>query len=374
MKLIKAIRNKFKKHGFILVLVVYSGLSLQAQFISIRGNEFEVDSSERIWLNGVNTPWNNWNDFGGIFDYKWWDTHFQTLKNCGINSSRVWISCDGKGAVLTDSSGVIGLSSTFFTDCDSLFSLAKRYGIYIDATMMSFDHCKHPNTNFRNWRNIITNQAASRTFIDHYLLPFVERYKSNPYLFAIDLCNEPEWISENTEVGQLPVKSLQRFFGMCASAVHKYSNVPVTIGSACIKWNSDIPGCVGNYWKNSALQEAYKDSGAYLDFYCIHYYSWVHPWFSSPYEKSPADYGIDDRPVIIEETPGKDGGLVEVNMSLTESYESALRQGYQGVMPWTSNGVDRNGDIRTIGPAAHSFKNNHAQLVFPPDKPTEVSH
>jgi hypothetical protein len=365
MKTKKLILDSCKKGILILVLILWSEPLLLAQSITIQGNKFHVDSTKRIWLNGTNTPWNSWNDFGGSFDRNWWNTHFQTLKSYGINCSRIWISCDGNGAVKTNSSGVTGLSSTFFKDCDSLFAIAKRNGIYIDATMMSFDHCKNPNANFQNWRNIITNQAASQTFIDNYLIPFVNKYKTNPYLFAIDFCNEPEWISENTEDGQLPVSNLQRFFAMCAAAVHNISSVPVTIGSACIKWNSDKEGCVGNYWKNSALQAAYNDPKAYLDFYCIHYYSWVHQWYKSPFEKSPTDYGINDRPVIIEESPGKDAGLIDIPMTLTQSFESALTKGYQGNLPWTSNGVDGNGDITTIGPATLSFKNNHTELVYP---------
>lgn len=350
-----------------ILLSIFLGsivISTFAQSISIQGNEFFV-GTKRIWLNGVNTPWNKWNDFGGNFDYGWWNNHFQTLKNNGINCSRIWISCDGNGAVKTDSTGVTGLSETFFKDCDSLFSIAKRYKIYIDATMMSFDHCKKNNANHLNWRKVITNQAASQTFIDNYLLPFVNRYKNNPYLFAIDLCNEPEWISENEEDGKLPVSSLQRFFAMCASAIHSNSEIPVTIGSACIKWNSDKPGYVGNYWKDSALKAAFKNEKAYIDFYCIHYYGWVHKYFKSPFELTSADYGIDDKPVVIEETPARDEGLKEVKITLVESVELALKNGYQGNMPWTSNGVDRNGNITTVGPATISFSKNHADLVYP---------
>jgi hypothetical protein len=335
-----------------------------AQKITIKKNEFYA-ATKRIWLNGVNTPWNKWNDFGKNFDFEWWNNHFRVLKENGINSSRIWISCDGNGAIKTDSTGVVGLSDTFFQDCDSLFSIARRYGIYIDATMMSFDHCKDNHANHLNWRKIITDKSASQTFIDIYLLPFVNRYKSNPYLFAIDLCNEPEWISENKEDGQLPVSDLQCFFAMCTVAVHKNSSVPVTIGSACIKWNSDKPGFVGNYWKDAALQMAYNDPAAYLDFYCIHYYGWVHKYFKSPFELSPADYEIDDKPVLVEESPAKDEGLKEIPITLAEAYEAAFKLGYQGVMPWTSNGVDRNGNITTVGLATLSFEKNHPELVVP---------
>jgi len=353
------------KRIFFAAIFLLTGLALHAQNISIKDNQFVVNSDHRIWMNGVNTPWNNWNDFGGNFDCAWWDNHFKTLKNSGINCSRIWISCDGNGAVKTNASGVTELSATFFRDCDTLFAIASRHGIYIDATMMSFDHCKNPNAAFQNWRNIITDKKASLTFISNYLVPFVNRYKENPYLFAIDLCNEPEWIAEDAKDGKLPVKSLQQFFGLCAAAVHNNSVIPVTIGSACIKWNSDNAGYVGNYWKDAALQAACGDPKAYLDFYCIHYYGWVHKYFKSPFEMSPTEYGINDKPVIIEESPGKDSGLKDIPMTLVQAYESAFEMGYQGNMPWTSNGVDENGDITTVGVATLAFKNNHPELVYP---------
>ncbi len=365
MKSINFIFRSFRKIIFIVTLTSICAFFAKSQNITIKGTQFFADTTHRIWFTGVNTPWHSWNDFGGSFDRNWWNSHFQSLKTNGVNCSRIWISCNGDGAVKTSSTGVTGVSPTFYKDCDTLFAIAKRHGIYIDATMISFDHFKSPNANFANWRNIVTNQTASQTFIDNYLVPFVNRYKSNPYLFAIDLCNEPEWISENAEDGQLPVSNLQRFFAMGAAAVHKNSNVPVTVGSACIKWNSDNQGYAGNYWKNSALKAAFNDTKAFLDFYCIHYYGWVHQYFGSPFEKSPADYGINDRPVIIEESPAKDAGLTDIPITLIKAFEAAYTKGYQGNFPWTSNGVDANGDLSYIGPATLSFKNNHPALVYP---------
>ena len=98
----------------------------------------------------------------------------------------------------------------------------------------------------------------------------------------------------------------------------------------------------------------------------------MHPWFKSPFEKSPEDYGINDRPVLIEESPAKDAGLSDIPITLVQAYESALAKGYQGNLPWTSNGVDANGSISTIGPATLSFKNNHSGLVYPLQSVAEV--
>ena len=61
--------------------------------VTVEGNTFLVGGNE-LWINGVNTPWDNWNDFGSNnFDADFWDSHFAELEEAGINASRVWINC-----------------------------------------------------------------------------------------------------------------------------------------------------------------------------------------------------------------------------------------------------------------------------------------
>jgi hypothetical protein len=49
-----------------------------------------------------------------------------------------------------------------------------------------------------------------------------------------------------------------------------------------------------------------------------------------------------------------------------QDYESAFQNGWQGVMAWTSNGVDKCGSLDGVGPATRAFQAAHEQLVFPP--------
>ena len=72
----------------ILILQITNIYSFGKLYIS--GTKFYSDGKE-IFLNGANTPWDKWNDFGGDFDENFWNSHFATLKSNGINSSRVWI-------------------------------------------------------------------------------------------------------------------------------------------------------------------------------------------------------------------------------------------------------------------------------------------
>ena len=72
-------------------------LTVQAQRIKVQGNKFLIGTNP-IFMLGANTPWNKWNDFGNNFDSTWWNTHFQSMHNYGMNCTRVWISCDGANA------------------------------------------------------------------------------------------------------------------------------------------------------------------------------------------------------------------------------------------------------------------------------------
>jgi len=42
-----------------------------------------------------------------------------------------------------------------------------------------------------------------------------------------------------------------------------------------------------------------------------------------------------------------------------QNYEDAYLNGWQGVLGWTSNGVDGNGGLEELGPATRAFRDNH---------------
>ena len=150
---------------------------------------------------------------------------------------------------------------------------------------------------------------------------------------------------------------MQRYVAMCATAIHySGSKVLVTLGSAGVKWNSDK--AVANIWSDYNLQLQYKDKEAYLDFWQIHYYSWVNKYFGNPFTKSPIDYDINDRPVVIGEMPAKFNGLPS-GISMLTAFENAFNLGYCGHYPWTSNGVDDYGNLSDFGDTSLIFMNNH---------------
>ncbi|QHW31445.1 cadherin-like beta sandwich domain-containing protein [Paenibacillus rhizovicinus] len=340
----------------------------QGNRISIQGREFYANH-ERIWFNGANTPWDKWNDFGGAFNYAFWDTHFQQLHDNGVNASRVWITSNGEVGIDIDENGhVAGATAAHWNDLDSLFYLAQKHGVYIMATLMSFDHMKDSHPNYTSWRNMLASDANIDSYVNNYVIPFVNRYKANPYLWSIDFMNEPDWVYEDAHDGNFPWERLQTLFAKESVAVHTNSQVLTTAGLAMVKYNSDTcdpvtKGCKGNMVGDAPLMAAAGGNPlAKLDFWSGHYYDWMGQYWGNPLYTTPALFGMtDDRPSVIGET----AAIGTQGHTLTDDIASAYENGWQGIFPWTSNGVDGLGNLTNVGPAASAFRDAHPELVFP---------
>lgn len=351
-----------------IILVSILPLCSHAQRIAVNGNKFEVEGKE-IFMNGANTPWNNWNDFGGNYKSAWWDAEFKRINVAGGNSTRIWISCSGEvGLTISADGTVTGATNAFWSNLDDMFLLAKKNKIYIKATLISFDHFKNTNSTYQRWRNMVLSDDKVTSFVDNYAVPFVKRYNDNPYLWAVDICNEIEWVNQDAADGKIAWNRLQYFVARVASAIHENSQTLVTLGSAAIKWNSDK--YEGNYWSDARLKAQYNKENARLDFYSPHFYGWVVKWFGNfAVDKSPADYGINDRPCVIGENPAKgvfnDGATPTLVVSPTQMFLATYNKGWKGLMPWTSNGVDANGNLNDFASGLLAFQKAHPELVDP---------
>jgi hypothetical protein len=342
------------------IAITQSARAAYGARITVSGSQF-LAGGARIWINGANTPWNNWDDFGGNFNSSWWDTHFQTLRANGINATRIWILMDGEVGVTIDSSGhVSGATAAHWANLDTLFSLAASRQIYVQPTLLSFDVTKTSHTNYMPWRNMFNSDANIDSFVTNYVTPFAVRYKDNPWIWSIDLINEPDWIVENQECGQLPWARIQQLAAKSAKAVHANSPILFSVGMAMPKYQTATIS--GDMMSNSALQAFLNDPQVYLDFRITHYYDWMSGNWGNTFYKTPADHGFDtSKPWVIGENPANGTS----GHTTTQDYESAYAMGWQGAMAWTSNGVDSNGSITQLGPATTAFWNNHASLVFP---------
>lgn len=331
--------------------------------ITIENGHFTV-GGEMIWMCGTNTPWDNWNDFGGSFDPDFWDDHFAKLHEAGINSSRVWILCSGDVGIQFDDNGAVsGMTDKFWNHCDQLMAIAAKHRIYIMATMMSFDCCKTGNRNHKKFRAMIEDADLSQSYVDNYIIPFAKRYDSNDYLYSIDLCNEPDWIHENAESGKLDWKPLVTFFGKCAKGIHENSDILVTTGMGYIPNNSDVRGT--NVISDDLLK-FYAGEGAYMDFYSVHFYDWMIQWHGDPFKVSPADYGLDtSKPNVLGEVSAK--GSEEDGIDLVTGAKAVYANGWDGIYPWTSTGTDNNGGFEEVTAYSREMLGLIKGMIFPLD-------
>ncbi|MDR0473034.1 MAG: InlB B-repeat-containing protein [Treponema sp.] len=363
-------------------------------YVNKANNTFEVDG-KRIWINGVNTPWDKWNDFGGSYNDAWWDNEFGRLKAAGINATRIWINCNGYGSITIAADGTVsGATAKHWQDLDKLFALAKKHKIYIKATLLSFDHFGNDNYQSDRWRAMIRSKPAVKSFADNYTIPFVERYGANPWLWCIDMMNEPDWLYENkTTANIIQWNDISYFFAYNAAAIHENSDVLVTVGMACIKYNADGSAYEGNKVSDASLRSQYNSGNPCLDFWSPHTYEWVGEWYGVAHYLAPSGtrqgdktngyyggYGLDgSKPAIIGEcsangTTSKERGFIRnqdrppTANTITTDYEYAYNNGWQGVMPWTSNGVDGNGNLNNMKAATLNMETKYPDLIYPMGK------
>ncbi len=188
--------------------------------------------------------------------------------------------------------------------------------------------------------NLITDTNGTLSYINNALIPIVTRYANHPNLIGYEVINEPEgaMIGYSYTGVDYPVSqsNMQRFVAMIASAIHQNSSKMVTVGSACLKYNSDVSPSLGNFWKDSALQAVYNSTNAFLDFYQIHFYDWMISNGWNPFDLTrPTTYWKLDKPCLIGEFYGTND--TELNLTVGQLFTNGYANGYIGNMPWTYN-------------------------------------
>ena len=295
--------------------------------VSVSGTDLVVNG-KKLWVNGVNTPWQYWNDFCGDLNEAFWERTFETLSSDGVNCTRIWVNCNGENVVRLKSTGEVkSINEAHWTDLDKLFAIAKKHRVYVMPTLLSFDHFK----NSEKWQALGKSKAAVDSYAEQYVAEFAKRYGDNEWLLGIDLMNEPDWVNENEECGRLSWDDLGYLFGKCSQTIHENSSALVTVGIGVIKYNSEKYN--GNMISDEKLIALTGSDKAPIDFYSTHYYLWQKPYYGTPFEVSPEQFGLDGtKPSLVGENSNDDEA--EIGMTLTEKYKSMHDKGWDGLMVW----------------------------------------
>lgn len=361
-----------KKHTLLLATFILFINFSSAQLIFFEGKNY--------FINGANIPWKSFGSdvgahyqWGTLYDSTWFENTFSDCENYGINCVRLWIHCDGRSSPEFNSSGyVTGLDTNFFSHFDDIMLRAKKHNLMIMPCLWSFDMTKDFTSGAGIYAglhaDLIKDTLKTNSYINNALIPMVQRYANACNLLAWEIINEPEWSMTVSGGGNtfqtVSASQMQRFVGMQAKAIHQHSNKMVTVGSASLKWNSDIIAistpCVGNFWKNQQIQNAYNHPLAYLDFYQIHYYSWMHaPWIFDPINLNyPYNYWLLDKPALIGEI-----GAIDPDYSNATILSNAYNNNFAGIMFWSINGNDGHGTFNDFKNQVKYFRDNHTSIV-----------
>ena len=295
---------------------------------------------QRRFVYGVNYAWHHFaGDFGGI--PQWGQAgvsdqpeviagELQAMRAAGVSVIRWWLFPDFRGAGVTfdDNDAPTGLGGTALADLATALDLAQEADVYLMPCLFSFDNFRPSQDVSGIWvpgiQPIVTDEAKRAALLEEVVRPLAAAVAAHPYghrVIAWDVINEPEWAivgpspygdmdyTPNGELQAISHAQMEAFVADTIAVLRDESDALITVGGAAMKW--------AKAW-----------SQVDIDFYQFHIYDWVDAYW--PYDMSPADFGVDDKPVVMGEFPIGGLGSADYGTMLAAWWEL----GYAGALGW----------------------------------------
>lgn len=313
-------------------------------------------NGKRVYLSGINLAWFDFaKDLSSGVSKEDLARVFLSVTRNGGNSLRWWMHTDGSFTPeWGDVNGVkmiVGPGADSINNFNKALDLAAEYNVYLIPSLWSFDmlkknaYRKPPNAD--NYR-LLMDDDVLQSYIDNSLIPMVKALNDHPQLFAWELMNEPENMTESWFLkipefygGKVPsLQRLQRVQALMAAAIHKTAldmgqTALVTTGSKSLgKYNSDAVGNVNLYRDDRMQAAAGNDRLATLDFYAPHYYNnenRMGAW--SPFHH-PASYWKVNKPIVIAELYVEGVDVLSEPIKGEDLCEKVHALGYAGSWSW----------------------------------------
>lgn len=315
---------------------------------------------KKRFMYGVNFAWssdagqaNFGTDFGG---FSTWSkegvaaakagrtTDLTDMKDNGVDVVRWWMfpQLYGEAILLDATKTPMGVGGTLIDDVKAALDIAAQLDLHIKLTLFSFDSFWNDfvvsGITFPSLKPIAIDDAKRAALVSKVIVPIAKAVEASPNkerMISWDVINEPEWSitgqdpygdqafdpmssgSSGRTMGTVTFAQMETFVKDIVAALHANSSAPVTVGSAAVKW-----------------AKAWSKVG--LDYYDFHWYGWVDQYFA--HTKKPADYGVNDKPVVVGEFP-----LVPASDTTGQSFggisygkllDDWLDAGYAGAQGW----------------------------------------
>lgn len=317
----------------LIAMAATSVCAAQTQYVK------DMDGKEYFPI-GVNYAWRDW---GVDFSDQGWNERFpkivadlDQMKARGVRTLRWWVFTDFVTSPLWTGEGknrrCTGLPPGWVSNFMKVVEAAHARGIRLYPVLSSFDLGR------KGFKEVVADKAVRRSFIEKAVDPLLKAAGNDEGIFAWDIINEPEWLvrkedggDPNKELTDGPVSlaELRDYIAEMAKEVKSKAKQPVSLGSAGLKW------CGWQY-------DFY--SGLGLDFFDVHYYDWMTPWFDittipkSTLAKKNPEYGA--KPMIVGECISQpETQYTGKNKPLNhfQFLQAQLKMGYAGYLPWAWN-------------------------------------
>ncbi len=323
-----------RKPGIVLVLLFFT-----------TGSLLNAAELQEKFSYGINYAWKHYaGDFGGIegwlkkgvaADPATYAEELNDMAAHGIKVVRWWVWPEFWTDAITfsDDGTPEPLGQQAIDDALKALELADEAGLRIMFCLFSFDGFRPTREAYgirmTGYHDIVVNNEKRAALMANVVTPFARALQASPHLDSLhswDIINEPEWavtganqyggtlggdkFEPNDDLEAVTHRQMEQFIADTIQVIRRETpEVPVSVGSAAVKWASA--------WKQLDV-----------DFYQTHIYNWVNDYW--PYDLSPADFGLDDKPLLMGEYPVE--GLDAVaHQTLLQSWYT---NGYAGALGW----------------------------------------
>jgi hypothetical protein len=247
--------------------------------------------------------------------------YFQEVQD--IDLVRIWVFERLEGIRFDPQKKIIGIDSQLLTNLTAILDAANNRGVKVylclfDSWVVKSQQPQglppHRLSNYQSWNTAVKNIMKDivnnpHDFITNVLTPFVNHIANHPAVYAIDIMNEPEGMTQDTPV--VSSSSMRNYISQCCSVIRPRLKVSV--------------GCM-----RSSTAKSY--SNLPIDFCDFHSYNEsgnLDPYIPGSFENKLCLVGECGYPVNSSDAAARSAHEVQtaetfVNKALSEGYSACL--------------------------------------------------